>query len=55
MLLLFSQLSELSGRVAELIAEIEEQKGSNAKQKQENKKLAADLSELEQRTQGFEK
>lgn len=54
-MLLFSQLSELSGRVAELITEIEERKGTLAKQKQENKKLVLDLSELEQRTQGFEK
>ena len=41
--------------MAELIAEIEEQKGTIAKHKEENKKLTAELSEVEQRTQGFEK
>lgn len=52
---ILSQLSELNGRLTELITEIEEQKGTIAKQKQENKKLTSELTELEQRTQGFEK
>jgi peptidoglycan hydrolase CwlO-like protein len=50
-----AQLTELNGRLTDLVTEIEEQKGTIAKQKQENKKLAAEMSEVEQRTQGFEK
>ena len=49
------QLTELNGRVTELITEIEEQKGMAMKHKQENKRLTAEMAELDQRTQGFEK
>lgn len=49
------QISELNSHAAELIAEIEELKTTIAKQKQDYKKLSASMSDVEQRTQGFEK
>lgn len=49
------QIAELNSHAAELIAEIDELKTTIAKQKQDYKKLSTDMSEAEQRTQGFEK
>lgn len=49
------QITDLTSRATELIAEIEELKEAIAKQQQENKRLTSELSELEQRTQGIEK
>lgn len=45
----------MTSRAAELIAEIEELKGTINKLKQENKKLSADISEFDQKTQSSEK
>ena len=54
-LLFFYQISEMSAHANELVSEIEELKGTVARQKQEHKKLTCELSELEQRTQGYDK
>ena len=45
----------MSSHANELVSEIEELKGTIAKQKQEHKKLTSELSEVEQRTQGYDK
>ena len=45
----------MTGRISELIAELEGLRTSAAKLKQENKKLSAEMSELDQHTQGFDK
>ncbi len=45
----------MSSHANELVSELEELKVTVAKQKQENKRLASEFSELEQRTQGFDK
>ena len=49
------QIAEMNSHASKLIAEIEELKGTISKQKQDSKKQATDMSELEQRTQSFEK
>ena len=45
----------MTSHANDLVSEIEELKGAVTKQKQDNKRLTSELSDLEQRTQGFEK
>ncbi len=45
----------MTSRASEFIAEVEELKGKLTAQKQDKKKQTAEMSELEQRTNTFEK
>ena len=49
------QITEMTSRAAELIAEIQELKGTITKLKLENKRLSVDISALDQKSQCFEK
>ena len=55
MLLVGLQITEMTARVAELIAEIEELRGTICKLNMENKKLSVVTSEFDQQSQTLEK